>query len=219
MAGGLPRDLIRVARELIQVAGRERKSVLQERIDDEDPDRPLAESLTLARIANGLVRVDLEDRVAATLIALHQTKGLEIDELAAWIDDVRTRVMSGKTLATGDLLALCRSYPAAPEDEPGRSRLEEAEVRATRLGLGLVGALYYSATLLDLFTDNLDEAKIRRIESDEHGSAERLAAARQAFATSAMLAWPRISSFRETWQLEVLSLPVRRSAPKTPLAG
>jgi KAP family P-loop domain len=214
MAGGLPRDLIRVARELIQVAGRELRSLRLAQIDDEDSDRPIADSPTLAMIANGLVRADLEDRIAATLIALHQTRGLEIDELAAWIDDVRTRVMSGKTLATANLLALCTSYPTATENDAEASRLEEAEVRATRLGLGLVGAIYYSATLLELFTDNLNEAEIRRIESDEDGSAERLAAARQAFATSAMLAWPRISSLRKTWNMEVLGAPVRRSAPQ-----
>jgi hypothetical protein len=213
MAGGLPRDLIRVARELIQVARRELRSLRQARINNEDSHRAIADSLTLAMIANGLVRADLEDRIAATLIALHQTRGLEIDELAAWIDDVRTRVMSGKILAAENLLTLCMSYPTATEDDADTSRLEEAGVRATRLGLGLVGALYYSATLLELFADNLGEAEIRRIESDEYGSAERLAAARQAFATSAMLAWPRISSFREAWNLQVLGLPVRRSAP------
>lgn len=214
MAGGLPRDLIRVARELIQVADEELRSLRQAQINDEDSHRPIADSPTLAMITNGLVRVDLEDRIAATLIALHQTRGLEIDELAAWIDDVRTRVMSGKTLAVENLLALCTSYPTATEADVGTPRLEEAEVRAARLGLGLVGALYYSATLLELFADNLGEAEIRRIESDEHGSAERLAAARQAFATSAMLAWPRISNFRQTWNLEVLGSPVHRSAPK-----
>jgi hypothetical protein len=81
--------------------------------------------------------------------------------------------------------------------------------------VGFAGSLYYSVTLLELFTNNIDEAAIRRIESDDYGSADRLAAARQAFATTAMLAWPRISSFRETWNMEVLDSPVRRSAPKT----
>lgn len=200
MAGGLPRDLIRVARELM--------SLRRKHINDEGP-------ASLAKITGELVRADLEDRIAATVIALHRASGLDIDELAAWIDDVRTRVRLDKTVVAGNLLALCASYPAVMDGDASPSQPGEAEVKVKRLGFGLVGSLYYSATLLELFTDNLREAEIRRIEGNGDGSAEQLALARQAFTTSAMLAWPRISSFREMWNMEVLDSPIRRSVPKT----
>jgi hypothetical protein len=205
-AGGLPRDLIRVARELMLLRRRH--------IGDDDSDNLLANSATLAKITSDLVRADLEDRIAATVIALHRASGLQIDELAAWIDDVRTRMMSDETVVAENLLALCASYPALMGSDAGPSQLEEEELKVRRLGFGLVGSLYYSATLLELFTDNLCEAEIRRIEGSGDGSAEQLALARQAFATSAMLAWPRISSFRETWNMEILDSPIRKSTSK-----
>jgi hypothetical protein len=205
MAGGLPRDLIRVARELMLLRRRH--------MNDGDSDDPNAGS-ALTKITSDLVRADLEDRIAATVIALHRTSGLETDELAAWIDDLRTTVVFGEAVVARNLTSLCASYPAI-EGDTAPSQLGNAEVRAKRLGFGLVGSLYYAATLLELFTDNLDEADVRRIEGNGDGSAEQLALARQAFATSAMLAWPRISGFRETWNMEVLDSPVQRSAFKT----
>jgi hypothetical protein len=182
-------------------------------MNDGDSDDPNAGS-ALTKITSDLVRADLEDRIAATVIALHRTSGLETDELAAWIDDLRTTVVFGEAVVARNLTSLCASYPAI-EGDTAPSQLGNAEVRAKRLGFGLVGSLYYAATLLELFTDNLDEADVRRIEGNGDGSAEQLALARQAFATSAMLAWPRISGFRETWNMEVLDSPVQRSAFKT----
>ena len=205
MAGGLPRDLIRVARELMLLRRRH--------MNDEDLN---AGSATLTKITSDLVRADLEDRIAATVIALHQTSALEIDELAVWIDNVRTTVVLGEAVVARNLLTLCASYPAI-EGDTAPSQLGDAEVRAKRLGFGLVGSLYYAATLLELFTDKLDEADVRRIEGNRDGSAEQLALARQTFATSAMLAWPRISGFRETWNMEVLDSPVQRSASTKPV--
>ncbi len=198
MAGGLPRDLIRVARELMLLR---RRPVNK------------ADSRTLKGITSDLVREDLEDRIAASLIALHRTGELEIGELAAWIDDVRTEVSLGKTVDANSLLALCASYPAGRHGDAGSSQLGDAEGRVKQLGFGLVGSLYYSATLLELFTNNLHEAEIRRIEGNGDGSAGQLALARQAFATSAILAWPRISSFREVWHMKVLDSPMPSLAP------
>jgi hypothetical protein len=206
VAGGLPRDLIRVARELALLRRRHAK--------DEDPGDPLVESATLARITSDLVRADLEDRIAATVIALHRTSGLEVDELAAWIDGVRTRVLLGDIVVPGDLMALCASYPTTIDADSGLSSPREADVRVRRLGLGILGSLYYSATLLELFTDDRHETEIRVMEGNGDGSAEQLALARQAFTSSALLAWPRISRFRRTWNMEVLEFPIRGPAPQ-----
>jgi hypothetical protein len=204
-AGGLPRDLIRVARELMLLRRR--------RVTEEDASE-FADPGTLARITSDLVRADFEDRIAATVIALRRGgTALEIDELATWIDDVRTEVRSGETVSAENLLALCRAYPVEINDRTNSVQAREAGARVKRLGFGLLGSLYYSVTLLELFEDDLTEAKIRRIEGNESGSVEQLALARQAFTTSAMLAWPRISAFRETWQMKVIEPPARMSTP------
>ena len=212
IAGGLPRDLIRVARELMLLRGR--------RVHERDSRGAAGESGdlgdpgTLAGITSDLVRADLEDRIGATAIALRRVSSeLEIEELAAWIDDVRMKISSGEPVVAGDLLTLCASYPAGENGGVNSPQLGETEARAKRLGFGLLGSLYYSATLLELFTDSLTEAEVRRVEGNGNGSAEQLALARQAFATSAMLAWPRISSFRKTWHMKVLDSPMGGQRP------
>ena len=200
-AGGLPRDLIRVARELMLLRRR--------RVTEGNSADLFVRPGTLAGITSDLVRADLEDRIAATVIGLRRTSSeLAIDELVTWIDDVRTKVRFGKTVVAGNLLALCASYPAGMNGGVSSSQAGEADVRAKRLGFVLLGSLYYLATLLELFTDSLTEAEVRGVEGNGDGSVEQLALARQAFTTSATLAWPRISSFRETWHLKVVNSPV-----------
>ena len=117
-AGGLPRDLIRVARELMLLRRR--------RVTEEDADQ-LADPGTLARITSDLVRADLEDRIAATVIALRRSgSALEIDELATWIDSVRAEVRSSEIVTAENLLTLCGAYPAGMNESTGSSQADEA---------------------------------------------------------------------------------------------
>src|SRR5262249_5843937 len=111
----------------------------------------------------------------------------------------------------------CRRYPAAsyPAWQPP-ARADETPSTApavSRLGLGLAGAVYYLATVLELFRADRGEAEVRQLDGPADGTAETRQSdvpvrARQAFAASPVYAWEQISAFRASWDLSVLDSPV-----------
>ncbi|MGO8961637.1 MAG: hypothetical protein ACLQFR_30335 [Streptosporangiaceae bacterium] len=208
LSAGLPRDLMRVVRDLWAL----QKKLTPNAAGAAGISWPVlaGEKASLAAVAGYLVRDDLQDRIAAIDIALRDVAGsLEFRDLATWIDGVRMRLSLSTKILAADLLALSASYLTDVRRDPARAKFGQVELRADRLGLGLLGSLYYSATLLEFFTDLRDEAELRIFEGDGSGSAEQLALARQAFGSSVLLAWPRISSFRNAWHMsEVLDPPI-----------
>jgi hypothetical protein len=90
--------------------------------------------------------------------------------------------------------------------KPGHT--EPPEVAKVRFDLAAYA--YYCATLQEVFTDRLDDAKMVEAtsESSRPGSFDALAAARNAFTTDTLLAWNLVTQCRNAWSLETRE-PVR----------
>ena len=170
MAGGLPRDLIRVARDLVILRREGRR-----------------DSRDLSDITADLIQEDLRVRSAATMIAVsRKSAGLQIGELAAWID----RVQNTRVMTADEILNVCRSYPGVvgpslskTETGDGNAQMTETFLEIHQLGFRLCGLLYFSATLIELLQDDLTVTQIDWLEGIGPKSVDRLALARQAFAS------------------------------------
>jgi hypothetical protein len=215
LAGGLPRDLVRVARDLVETG---RKAVAA-----------APQQLGMCEVVAALVQLDLRGRVDAMMIAIRRTSaGPDMEPIALWIDQI-SRVLAGwraashsdPGLPTSELRAkelqdLCSSYPEVGDHvKPAAVEaggVQEAASTANRLGLGLAGSLYYLATVIELFRDDRTEAEFRELDGSVADTAkakevEYLARARQAFAVSPVIAWKQISDFRASWSMSVLDFP------------
>lgn len=213
LAGGLPRDLVRVARDLVET-GRGTGTVGPRR--------------EMCNVVAALVQIDLRSRADAAVIALRRTSAqLAIEPMALWINQISScltgwgmamhgdRDVPASGLRAGELLQLCGCYPAAvytikPADA-ATSGAEGAAATVSRLGLMLAGFLYYLATVIELFRDDRTKSELQELDESAGPAAirqvEHLARARQAFAVSPVIAWQQISDFRASWDMNVLDSP------------
>jgi hypothetical protein len=68
--------------------------------------------------------------------------------------------------------------------------------------------VYYCATLLEVFTDDLTEERLGgALDATTAGSFENLASARQLLATNPNLAWATLLKFRKAWDLTAVEYP------------
>lgn len=195
VSGGLPRDLIRAARELIA----------------------LEQGVSLNGATTRLLRDDLRAKVAAVKVA---TRAVEFDgwvfSLVDWLDRLALA-----DLTPGSLLNLCEELdggllleltpPGSGDGEsPGRG-----ELRA--LATQLSGFAYFAATLLEFFSMFEDsDFAARATKADALGDrsplVDRLAAANHAFSAGVNTAWEMVSDFRQDAELEgVLPFPAHPS--------
>jgi hypothetical protein len=215
LAGGLPRDLVRVARELVEIGYRAGDTVPRE--------------LGMCDVVAALVQLDLQGRADATMIAIRKSSAdLEIEPMALWINQISSCLAGWPTpgdsdsavsiseLRAGELRELCSSYPAAVYDvKPAAAEAGAAHSAASsvgRLGLGLAGSLYYLATVIELFRDDRTKADFQELDGSATGTTktrqiEVLARARQAFVVSPVIAWRQVSDFRASWGMSVLDSP------------
>jgi hypothetical protein len=190
LSGGLPRDLIRAARNVVEPPHGETSSSLS----------------TVTRV---LVGEEVRGKTEAIVAAL---KGIEfeptVSSVLRWCDELHTRDLSARQLLAhlawferegGDLIKLAEEHESY--------RLERQTVR--RLVRELIGFYYYCATILDFFNDNLTEDQIRTAAepSGQDASLDYLARSRQAFAINARIAWDSVSAFRAKWGFAVLTFP------------
>jgi hypothetical protein len=209
LAGGLPRDLVRVARDLVETGRRHTR---------------------MCDVVAALVQLDIRGRTHATMIALRTISArLEIEPMALWIDQISACLAGWPTarrdasvpmseLRAQELLELCGRYPADVYDvtlaaAEGKG-MEGAASAARRLGLGLAGSLYYLATVIELFRDDRTKTEFQELDGSKTSTTktrqvEYLARARQAFAISPVIAWKQISEFRASWNMSVLDSPGR----------
>jgi hypothetical protein len=215
LAGGLPRDLVRVARELVATGHRAGGAAPGE--------------IGLCDVVTALVQLDLRGRADATMIAIRKVSAdLEIEPMAMWINQISSCLAGWRTAGDSDsgapmcelrareLRELCGSYPAAVYNvKPAPTEAGGAQGAAStvsRLGLGLAGSLYYLATVIELFRDDRTKAELQELDGSATGTAktrqiDALARARQAFMVSPVIAWNQVSAFRESWSMSVLDSP------------
>lgn len=190
MSGGLARDLIRVARNLIDA-------------------HHAVKTPKLGAMSRLLIQSDLQGKTEAVLAAVKPTElEPEITELMRWF-----RELDVPHLEAEGLLRHCSWFETderfkqvanTHSDSPSTER--QTLFRLTR---ELVGFYYYCATLLEFFDDQLTKARLLRASAgdSEPWSLNYLAKSRQAFAINATIAWTSVSAFRAAWRLEVLDFP------------
>lgn len=161
LSGGLPRELVRVARHVAEFEGRE---------------------VTLRTVCAELVRSDLLARshgirVAAARLGADQDVSDFLQQLLQLPD-------------APDLVATARRM--LPKESDSYTAIDRLRWEAAAL-------CYFFATVLEVFTDALDED---RIKTAAGGSFGELAAARNALAENPQVAAVLLGRFRAAWGLE-----------------
>jgi len=191
ISGGLPRDLVRAARELVA----------------------LEEGTPLEEAAAELLRRSMGAKVEAAKIVARR---FELEEhsalLIGWLDRFLLAEFQTTTLLDfcerfGDLLANLESLPAEAPIATERRRLRA-------LGAQLVTFAYYAATALEFFPKLSNRAFMQGIleGAEEKGNkpshVDDLAGVTQTFAVDITSAWAMLSRFRKQLQLEpIYELP------------
>jgi len=204
LAGGLARDLIRAARNIVRTVAELGGSpvIFGEDIDSDDPvkyvlasERPAPDFLTISAISETLVHDELRRKALAISHVVSSVGSPGTTEFQDLLYDTASRLAPGKPiLSMIDLLA-----------KP--SRAESDAVAGLRLEFAAYA--YYCATVQDTFNDQLDNKRIIDATSQPigPGSFDTLAGARNAFTRNTMLAWRLITEFRAAWSMETREPP------------
>jgi hypothetical protein len=184
MSAGLPRDLIRITRELIDIGVRRGQPV------------------ALSEVCRQAVRSELSRKARATTVVV---RGIDTEPHAGnflqWVQRISRPTVGARELL--DCCATVQDFVAtdlpllSDGSEQARHRqLERSKLVELTLELALVA--YFAATLLDFFRDTLTRDELRRVEQDAEGESaiELLAGARQSFGINRRIVWSLISRFR-----------------------
>ncbi len=178
VSGGLPRDLIRAARELVSLArgkdGTERR---------------------LGPLTQAMVHADLRRKArAAEIIAQHVDLEPYAGEFVCTLRDI---LVSFQPVSAPSLLAAANqmaSGTTTSESVPDHARAAHGTL--SRLRLEMAAYMYFCATLMETFDDSLVQTEVERLSADADGLA-RMAQVRSDFAVNPRMAWSTISAFRE----------------------
>lgn len=203
LAGGLARDLIRAARRVVRVAvaisNPDQPSGPSEEIE-EDADgypvyllfqqRPEQAPADLADTTAAIIQDELLHKLHAVSSVVASTAAPSATELHDTLHQIRqTLTLSEPVIDVVDrMTAVCQGEP--PE--------------LTSVRLDFAAYAYYCATLQEVFTDQLDDARMIAATSVPAGpgSFDALASARAAFTLDTLLAWRLITQCRKAWSLE-----------------
>jgi hypothetical protein len=175
MSAGLPRDLVRITRELVHQAARNN-----------------ARSMTI--LTNAVVESELKAKLAG---AVELSRGLTGDRgelVQIWIDEQWRSEAPARNLEHSNSL-LCQW--AGLRDAEARSD------KAGELAFEVAAFNYYAATVLDLFNDEMDLDLLRgrpqsmTLAASAIDLLEWLARARQQFAVSPEVSWRSVKAVRE----------------------
>jgi hypothetical protein len=188
-AGALPRDTIRVAREVVALNG------------ERPGDRGLGE------IARAIVSLDVTAKARAALVAVSRIEpGSATRQLVAWLrelqqEDVTAKAMLARYRASGRGLS---------------EALDPAAGGAARLAYEMTAFCLFSATVLEFFSDDRQPAALRAAYEADGAvrPIDALAAARQAFGVSPETARDAILAFREDQGLEPADAPPAQAAAR-----
>jgi hypothetical protein len=210
LSGGLARDLIRAARNVVRaaVALTSQPSEVSgaaecsqdyftppaidnveygEYAEDIQLGSPGVRELTLGAISSAVIRGELLRKLQAISHVAGAAMPGRITELQDDLNDAARRAAREGTIR--DVVDLMI--------KPG---LSEPSALAD-LRFDFTAYAYYCTTLQDVFTDRLDDNRIVRATSDPRSAAgfDALAGIRNALGLDTMLAWQMISQFRTAW--------------------
>jgi len=198
LAGGLARDLIRAARQVVRAAAaltatgpsppppdQVEASTAYLLLRDEPASRPL-----LPAISAAIVRDELRRKVRAVAHVTSNIAPGQGQQLQNTLHDVARHLAPAEpAIKIVDIVG-----KPARNEPPG----------VTSVRLDFAGYAYYCATLQEIFTEKLDSARMIEATraSPEAGTFDAMAAARFAFTIDTQLAWNSITQCRQAWQLE-----------------
>jgi hypothetical protein len=219
LAGGLARDLIRAARQVLRVAEAIKHANLPALSEEEAEeygvedsaayllfqDRPTRPPPALADVTAEIVRDELlrKLRAVSSVVASNASAAAaSVTELHDTLHQIRQTLTLGQPVidVVDRMTKPCQSEP--PE--------------LTSVRLDFAAYAYYCATLQEVFNDKLDGARMIAATSvpPGPGSFDALAGARAAFTVDTLLAWRLITQCRKAWSLETRE-PGRES-PQAP---
>ncbi|WP_433727465.1 hypothetical protein ACQP2Y_12470 [Actinoplanes sp. CA-051413] len=187
MSGGLPRDLIRVTRDLVALS--------------QTVDKPG----DLATISSVLTGNDVRRKVAAARLAAQNT-GLDA-AVAAFVARLPSEASEGRQMHDSTLRlfdALAEVPTSTAPDADLRHRSEFAQIVSETAAY-----LYFCSTVREFFerfslASRTDPAAIPKATPD----VDDLAECRRSFTAGPRLAWASISQFRSRRQLDIWELPL-----------
>jgi hypothetical protein len=186
MAGGLPRDVIRMAREILPGD---------------------AEKHRLSETCGALIASQLASKVEATLIASRRLpRSPEVEGFQGWLQALRVRPATSQRL-----IETCRD----PEPSLAAARafwpeLQRSGATNTDLPREVIAFCYFCATVVDFFRDDRRPAEYRDATWGNGGLAvaDELAAAHQAFAVNPGAAWEATTAVRKRIGSELIDSPL-----------
>ena len=203
LAGGLARDVIRAARQIVRVAiaisGEDPSAIPAEEDLNGfvDPavyllfqSRPVQAPPTFAAVAAAVI----QDELLRKLRAVSKVVSSAAPESASELHDTLYQI--SQTLTLGQpVIHIVDLMIGAFQGEP---------TKLSSLRLDFAAYAYYCATMQEVFTDRLDRERIIAATSVPPGldSFDALANARAAFSVDTLLAWRLITQFRKAWSLE-----------------
>jgi hypothetical protein len=178
LSGGLPRELVRYTREVVNEPQRE-----------------------LTAVCASIVTSELRSKASAleTIVARNVNAEPFASDLVNFIN------MHTVPSVTDLLDAL--AHPPIPADISDAAH-DESIVQLRRLQAEVLSHIYYCVTLIEIFSNLTEIQFAEGLEKTGDGSFEVLASARRRFAVNARLAWMTISRFRGHWNLLILDPPV-----------
>jgi hypothetical protein len=204
LAGGLARDVIRAARQIVRAAvalsGEDPHSDWAEIAEDGVADspvyllfqnRPEQAPPTLAAVSAAIIQDELLRKLHAVSKVISSAASPSASELHDSLYQIsQTLTLGQPIIQIVDLMT-------------GACRGEPSELSSLRLDFAAYA--YYCATLQEVFTDRLDRERIIAATSDPPGpdSFDALASARAAFSLDTLLAWRLITQFRKSCSLEI----------------
>ena len=203
LAGGLARDVVRAARQIVRgavaMSSKELSPTSAEEAEDGvmDPiayllfqSRPEQAPPTVVAIAAAVIQDELLRKLRAVTNVIISAAPANASELQDTLYQI------GQTLTLGQpVIHIVDLMIGACQKEP---------TELTSLYLDFAAYAYYCATLQEVFTDRLDRERIIAATSVPPGpdSFDALANARVAFSLDTLLAWRLITQFRKAWSLE-----------------
>ena len=196
LSGGLARDLIRTARQVIEVGKQCRTKFNppagREAIQSNSEVRPVK----LADICPVIIFEEIRRKASTAAQLLYDVPSTEaIERLLVTLDSVQHNPVM--VIEDSGLIGRIGTADSAESSAVASLRLE------------LAGYFYFCMTLYDVFSDKLDEELMRGgTHSTRHqGHFDSLAVARRAFAKNTPIAWRVIDGFRTAWSLGTRALP------------
>ena len=190
MSGGLPRDLIRTARDLMLLKSRSGEDRNIERLSADLVSSDVLNKLDAVRLA--AQRIDLEPDVGDFIRTLHIVQNaIKADSRQLWI---ASRELQKRQVVSnsGD----------SDTDKQARTNLQ-------RLRAELAAYFYFTSTVMTFFARSLNQVAIDALQSPMGtDSIDQLARARQLFAESPGVAWLAVSDFRRAWGMPILEYGV-----------